>query len=117
MGVFDSEPSPSPCFGVAHGLGFALPDLVIGHLGVHFGLGGAVEKVPFQIVFADVLLAKPEVVIEHIGGFGSSELAGFFAAVVLANPLRSLGRAGHSTATARVLLFGRRHRHIETKRV
>ena len=75
MRVFDAQTRPGAGFGVAHGLGFAFPDLVLGPLCVQLGLGGAVEEVPFLVIFAHVLLAEPEEVIQNVRCFGRAELA------------------------------------------
>ena len=61
MRVVDAE--AGPCAGLfalfAKGFGFAFPNAILVDLGGEFLFGLAVEEVPFQIVFADMILAEP----------------------------------------------------------
>jgi hypothetical protein len=67
--------------GVVADLGF---DLVVAHSGI---------VIPGGIVSADVVEAKPVIVMEIEPGFGRTEISAGDAAGMIAKPHRSVGRA------------------------
>ncbi len=113
--VLDAQPGPGALFGVAQRAGLAIPDAVVRHLGVQFGLGRAVEEVPLEVVFADVVLAEPVEIVQHIRGLGRAVLAGFLTARVFADPRRGLRGTRHTPPSAVLALLRVGDGHVETE--
>ena len=66
---------------------------------------------------ADMILAEPQIIIQHIGRFRRAILARFLASGMAAGALRGLERTRHAPPTGAAFLLVRRHTEIEIERV
>src|SRR5690606_36764900 len=91
----------------AEGFGGPVPDRRIGQEFLELLLGLALEIAPVQIVFAHMVLAEPEVILEVARTFRRAILARLIAALLVAAPGRGFARARHATPTlgAALLVF------------
>src|SRR5690606_28782528 len=103
--------------GAAKGLGRTLPHRGIVQKLLEFGLGLTLEIIPVQVVFADVFLAEPVVIIKCTRRFGCTILARLGAAGLVAPPGRGLERTRHATPALCPALFVRSCGNIESERV
>ena len=99
------------------GLGRAFPDRRIVQKGLEFLLGLALKIVPVGVIFAHMVLAEPEIVVEVARILWRTVLTGLVAALFVAAPRRGLERAGHTASALGPAFFIRGRGDVESERV